>query len=524
MKQRFTLVLLFSTLALAQQKPSAKPDAQAAQVQRIEQNVATIALGKGEKPKQYDLLGLMKLLNVPGVSVAVFDNYKILWAKGYGVTEAGSSNPVTTHTLFQAGDISKSVAAAGTLALVEQGKLSLDKNVNDELRSWKLPDNEFTKSEKVTLRRILSHSAGLTVGDFHGYAPADPDAHAEAEPIPTIQQILDGEKPANTAPVRIEVVPGATFHYSSGGVTIEQLIVSDTLGRPFPQVMHDLVLSKAEMNESTFEQPIPPERLALAAVGTRPDGTSVIGKRHIYPEMAAQGLWTTPSDLARFAIEIANSANGRSNKVLSQKMTELMLKPQFDDGRTRDGLGFFLNDRNNPAMFGHDGATDGFQAILMASSDTGRGFVIMANSDYGIDVGSGLIRAILREYGWKFPVPNLQAGSIMRAIISAKNVDAALDWFRDLKTSGSTEFGYGEYTLNGFGYLFLSKKDVPPAIKIFKLNTELYAQSSNAYDSLADAYKNAGEKHLAIKNYQKSLELNPKNDNAVQMLKKLQQQ
>src|SRR5579862_9450643 len=186
MKQRFTLVLLFSTLALAQAKPSAKGESQAAHIRRIEQNVATIGLVKGVKPKQYDLLGLMELLNVPGLSVAVFDDYKILWAKGYGVTEAGGSNPVTTHTLFQAGDISESVAAAGTLALVEQSKLSLDANVNDELRSWKLPDNEFTKSEKVTLRRILSHTTGLTALDIPGYAPADLVAHTEAETVPTI--------------------------------------------------------------------------------------------------------------------------------------------------------------------------------------------------------------------------------------------------------------------------------------------------------------------------------------------------
>jgi tetratricopeptide (TPR) repeat protein len=278
------------------------------------------------------------------------------------------------------------------------------------------------------------------------------------------------------------------------------------------------------MNQSTFEQPLSPARMALAAAGTRLDGTSVIGKHRIYPEMAAQGLWTTPSDLARFAIEISNSANGRSNNVLSQKMTQLMFRPPSNDGEIRGSLGFFHNDKDNPAMFGDDGAAQGFEAILVASHDTGRGFAIMANSDHGIDVGTYLVPAILREYGWKFPAPRVQAETILRAIASARNVDAALDWFRDLKTSGSTEIGYGQYTLNRFGYLFLlRKKDAPAAIKIFKLNTEMYPQSFNAYDSLAYAYMNTGEKDLAIKNYQKSLELNPKNDNAVQMLKKLQQ-
>jgi CubicO group peptidase (beta-lactamase class C family) len=522
MRHRFTLFLLCPILVLAQQKPAAKTASQTAHIQRIEQNVASIALGKGEKPTQFTLPELMKVLDVPGLSVAVFDNYKILWAKGYGVTESGSSNPVTTQTLFQAGDISQGVVAVGALALVGRGKLSLDENVNDELHSWKLPDNEFTKSEKVTLRRILSHTAGLAALDLPGYAPADPVMHTEAEPVPTILQILDGEKPANTAPVRVETVPGAKFLYSNGGAIVEQLVLTDATGKPFPKVMYDLVLRKARMNESTFEEPLPPPRMAVAAVGTQLDGTSVIGQHLIYPEMAALGLWTTASDLARFAIEIANSANGHSTKVISQKMAQLMLKPQFD-GRTRC-IGFFLNDSNNLDAFSADAATKGFQAIFMASSNTGRGFVIMANSDHGIDVGSYLVPAILREYGWKFPTPTVQAETILRVIASAGNVDGALDWFRDLKNSGSTETGYGSYTLNRFGFLFLRNKDVPTAIKIFKLNTELFPSAFHAYELLGEAYTNAGQKDLAIMNYERSLELNPKNDNAAEMLKRLQRQ
>jgi len=274
MKLRFILLLLCSTLALAQQKPTPKPASQTAHIQRIEQDVAMIALGKDEKPTHFTLPELMKLLDVPGLSVAVFDDYKILWAKGYGVSESGSSNPVTTHTLFQAGDISQGVAAVGTLALVQQGKLSLDKNINDELHSWRLPDNEFTKAEKVTLRRILSQTAGLPALDFPGYAPADPVAHTEAEPVPTIQQVLDGEKPANTAPVRVEMVPGAKFQYSNVGPTVEQLVLTDTVGRPFPQVMYDLVLRKARMTESTFDQSLSAGRMALAAAGESRRGPS----------------------------------------------------------------------------------------------------------------------------------------------------------------------------------------------------------------------------------------------------------
>ena len=515
-----TVLLFWSAPALAQQRPAADVGPQAAHSKRIEQDVAVIPLGNGELPKHFDVRGLMKILGVPGISVAVFDNYRILWSKGYGVAGPGSSTPVTPHTLFQAGDISQGVSAAATLALVEQGKLSLDKNVNDELRTWKLPDNELTKTEKVTLRRILSHTAGLTAPDFLGYPSGDHGAHANVGLIPTVQQLLDGEKPADTAPVRVKMVPGTKFQESQGGTTIEQVVVADATDKAFPEAMRDLVLHKTGMNESTFEQPLPAAQARLAARGTSLDGTPIAGGWHIYPDMAARGLWTTPTDLARFAIEIASSTKRRSNKVLSQKMAALMLEPQ-PEGRARC-LGFFLNDSTNLATFSADGATDGFQAMLAANRETGRGIVIMANSDHGLDVAAYLVPAILKEFGWTgFPSPRVQAETIVRAIVSERNLDLALDWFRDLKASGTTRIGYGPYTLNRVGSLLLHNGDARGAIEILKRNTELYPQSSLAYDLLGEAYLNDGDTALAITSYEKAVEVNPRNDNAVQMLKKL---
>src|SRR5580658_729208 len=178
------------------------------QVQRVENGIPPIPLGANEPPLQLSLQKLMELYKVPAVSIAVIDNFKIAWAKTYGVTEAGGATTATTHTLFQAGSISKTVAATGALWLVDHGKLSLDEDVNQELVTWKVPENEFTKNQKVTLRRLQSHSAGLTVHGFPGYAVG--------EPIPALVQIFDGEKPANTAPIRVDVVPGTIFRYSGG--------------------------------------------------------------------------------------------------------------------------------------------------------------------------------------------------------------------------------------------------------------------------------------------------------------------
>ena len=249
--------------------PAAENANQNARIQRVENGIPSIPLSGEEPPLQLNIEKLMQLYKVPGLSIAVVDNFKIEWAKGYGVIGTGSSTPVTMYTLFQAGSISKPVAATGTLFLVEHDKLSLDENVNQKLKSWQVPDNDFTKDEKVTLRRILSHSAGLTVHGFPGYEVG--------KPIPTLVQIFNGEPPANTAAIRVDLVPGTKYRYSGGGVTIEQQLDIDVTGKPFPQFMRETVLDKIGMSDSSYEQPLPPARAAAAAIGTRADGTPIHG-------------------------------------------------------------------------------------------------------------------------------------------------------------------------------------------------------------------------------------------------------
>ncbi len=255
----------------------------------------------------------------------------------YGVTSRGGA-PVTDATLFQAGSISKPVAAMGALRLVEQGTLSLDEDVNTKLKSWKVPENEFTATEKVTLRRLVSHTAGLTVHGFPGY-----DIEV---PMPTTVQVLDGA--GNTAPVRVNVVPGSIWRYSGGGYTVMQLLVSDVTGKPFAQYMSEAVLGPVGMSHSTYEQPLPPARAAQTASGYYADRSAVSGKWHVYPEMAAAGLWTTPTDLARFAMEVQQSLAGKSNKVISQAMTRQQLTAQMNDF----GLGLgALGQRRRPHLW-----------------------------------------------------------------------------------------------------------------------------------------------------------------------------
>jgi CubicO group peptidase (beta-lactamase class C family) len=484
------------------------PSTLEARIHRVETDVVDMPMGEIKPPLRLNLLKLMQVYKVPGLSVAVIDNFQIVWAKAYGVIGAGSDTPVTPRILFQAGSISKPVAASGALYLVEHGKLALDEDVNQKLKTWRVPENEFTKNEKVTLRRLMSHTAGLTVHGFPGYDVNDT--------LPALVQIFNGEKPANTAPIRVDFVPGTQERYSGGGVTIEQQLMMDVTGKPFPALMREITLDKIGMTDSSYEQPLPPARAALTACGTYADGRAVHGRWHVYPEMAAAGLWTTPTDLSKFAIEIALSTHGKSSRVLSQKMTRQMLTPVL----WAAGLGFFI-DHDNPGVFGHNGADEGFQALLTMNAESGKGVAIMANSDNGIAVADFLLRSVAREYRWNYKAPEQGAFNQLMLISKMKGVAAALERYTELKKSQSAGYKMEEATLNRLGYTLLFSGQTQDAVAVFQHNVHEYPKSASAYDSLGEAYMKTNQKDLAIQNYERSLQLDPKNQNAVDQLKRL---
>ena len=330
----------------------------------------------------------MRKRQIPGLSLAIIDHGQIVKAKGYGVTERGEESPVTPSTLFQAGSISKPVSAMGALRLVEQGKLELDQDVNARLVTWKVPENEFTKEKKVCLRGLLSHTAGLTVHGFPGYSVDGP--------VATLVQVLDGAKPANTPPIRVDIAPGSRWRYSGGGYSVMQQLVIDVTGKPFPLFMSEAVLEPLGMKESTFEQPLPAEKARLTASGHDSDRSVVKGRWHIYPEMAAAGLWTTASDLARFAIGLQQAATGRSAQVLSQQMARRMLTEEKDGY----GLGVGVEGTGTALRFGHGGRDAGFDARLTAFAETGQGAVIMININDNSRMMSRILDVVAREYRW----------------------------------------------------------------------------------------------------------------------------
>lgn len=372
-------------LALAVTAFAAAPDTDR-RIEHIENGLLPAVLVKGEAVPSVHLSARMSDLHVPGVSIALIHHGKLEWARGFGVTRVGGP-AVTAETLFQAASISKPVSTLAVLHLSQAGKLDLDADVNQYLKTWKVPDNEFTREAKVTLRGLLTHSAGITVHGFAGY-----DA---AAPLPSLVQILNGESPANNRPIRVDMTPGKTWRYSGGGYVVAQQVLIDVTGIAFPKLMHDLVLGPLGMKRSTYEEPLPKELLTQAATPYRADGTPVPGGPHVYPELAPAALWTTPSDLARFAIGVQRAFAGTSERVLSVGTAHAMLTPVYN----QQALGLVVGGSTARKYFNHGGSNEGYQCYLVAYED-GDGAVIMTNSDNGHALIPEILRAIARDYGW----------------------------------------------------------------------------------------------------------------------------
>ena len=331
----------------------------------------------------------MASYKVPGVSVAVINNYQIEWAKGYGWANVAEQRPVTVQTLFQAASISKSLNAVGVLRLAQEGKIELDEDINQYLSSWKFPYDSLSGGQKISISNLLSHTAGLSINGFPGYE--------RGETLPSITGVLDGSPPANTGAVRSRFGPGIRVQYSGGGTTVSQLIVEDITRQPYDKYMQEKVLNPLNMVGSSYSQP-PTVDAQLLTTAYTSNGDEVKGKYHIYPEQAAAGLWTNPTDLARYIIELQRSYKGRSNKVLSPKMAQLMLTPFLKD--TTAALGVFIEKVGDDIYFQHSGSNEGYLCQYYGNLSDGRGVVVMTNSN-----NSGIVREIINSvatvYNWE---------------------------------------------------------------------------------------------------------------------------
>lgn len=354
----------------------------------VENGLIKAVVLEGQEPERMKLEDRMIYYRVPGVSIAVVYQSRIDWAKAYGFKEAGRFEPVTVHSLFQAASLSQPVAALAALHSVEEGQLALDSDVNEFLSSWKLAENRYTRENKVTLRTLLSHSAGLIPCEFQGYP--------RSAPLPSLTQILNGQKPANSPAVGVYAYPGSRYTYSELGYVVLQQILIDQQGKPFPQIMKENVLQPLGMERSTFEYLLPAEVEKMTVTGHLREGEPLEGKWYLYPEMAASGLWTTPSDLALFLIDIMKTARGESQNVVSSELARAMLTPQIDI----QGFGFLIEDSGDNLFFHMKGRNEGFECFMVGYPVRGEGAVLMTNSSNGSYLIEEILRGISEAYEW----------------------------------------------------------------------------------------------------------------------------
>lgn len=472
--------LIFILFVLAASCQSERVNLQE-QIKRVETNLLPATAFKGTSIDRYDMEERMRYYQVPGLSIAFVDDGRIVWARGYGYRSFDSIKKVTPHTLFQAASISKPLAALAALDMVEDSLLKLDRDVNRYLGSWKVPESRFNGQSKVTLRRLMTHTAGLNVHGFPGYRVGDT--------VPSVVEVLQGSGSANTQAVYPDTVPGVMRSYSGGGYTVMQLMMEEATGKHFAPLMRDRVLNPLGMNSSTYRQPLPEHLKPKAAIAHDGEGKALEGRWHVYPEQAAAGLWTTPSDLARYIVELQKSLGGKSNQVLSREMTGRMLTPHQGGG----GLGPFLQGKGDSLVFSHGGANAGYRCHFFAFARKGQGVVLMTNSDNGRSLINEMLRGMDEIYDWNyFPVQRMERilmtgeelaffegryqlrGDIVIEIEAAKDHLVIHTLWNDdsirFYPSGKRQF----FDLNRGWRLYFNTDEAYDSVKGFRLNGEAY--------------------------------------------------
>lgn len=325
---------------------------------------------------------------VPGAAVAVAMNGEVAWAKGYGLADRERGEPVKTDTVFQAASISKTLTAWGVMRLVEQGRVELDAPVERYLRRWRLPDapsngDGSNAATGVTIRRLLSHSAGLNITEYLGYTPDTS--------LPAVEEVLS-QGSGKTGPVCQVRPAGGRFAYTDGGYVILQLVVEEVSGRPFAEFMQDEVLQPLGMKDSSFS--LTPELEAKLATPYGPNGEAL--PRYRFVELAPAGLLTTAPDLARFAAAALPGGDGggvlpAGRGVIAPQTLGEMIIPQvylsgFDTVIYADayGMGYFIETLpGGQVAISHMGGNLGWLSEMAILPATGDALVVMTNSSVG---------------------------------------------------------------------------------------------------------------------------------------------
>jgi CubicO group peptidase (beta-lactamase class C family) len=382
-----TNLIFFSFLLLGQVAL-----AQVTKISKVENNLTEtrdLIFEDSVIPK-YNIVDRMKFYKIPSVSVAVINNGKIEWIKTYGYADIDTKRLANATTLYQVASITKSVNALGIMKLVQEGKLSLTTDIRNYLKTWTFPDNEFSKGKLITLKNLLSHTAGLSVHGFIGYSVDDS--------LPTINQILNGERPANNEPVKPIYPINEHFEYSGGGYAVIRKILDDNISTNYDSLMTALVLKPLKMTNSTFSQPLSTKYKNYAS-GTNKEMQTLKGNYYIYPEQSAGGLWSTATDIAKFVLSVQNDLKGSLNSLINKQLTQEMLTPVLNNY----ALGFGIVEKGGEKYFWHEGESYGYNSMYYGSFTTGKGVVILTNAypNNGQPFIPELLNSVATVYDWK---------------------------------------------------------------------------------------------------------------------------
>jgi len=452
---------------------------------------------------------------VPGAAIALIEDGEVILQKGYGYADVKKNAIVDGRTGFNIGSISKTIAAWGVMKLVEEGKIELDSPAEKYLTRWHLPESKYDV-DGVTIRRLLSHTAGLSLHGYPGWSPNDT--------LPSIEESLSGK---NNGPgdVRIIMEPGTKWKYSGGGFTILQLIIEEVTGQKFADYMQAEVLDPLGMKNSSYTI----DAKILGGSSLEHNGYGEVIPFELFTAEAAAGLHTTIEDFAIFAQASLNYSNpsGTQQSILKKSTLELMTSPALASNG-RYGLGYSIDSIQNTqaVLVGHGGANTGWHAYLRVNQQTGDGFVMITNGGSGHNVYR---QAYCDWINWKLDVSlgNRCKKSITPLLINTlknEGIEATIVTYKKVKKTEADNYSFYEGSLNSFGYELLQTDKIMEAIEIFKLNVEEYPESGNVYDSLGEAYMVDGNHKLAIENYEKSIEIDPENTNGIKILKKLKKQ
>lgn len=573
-------------------------------IQQVENGLIPYVPVKGFA--KWTIAGRMKYHKIPGASIAVIKNFKIDWAKSYGLADTILKKTASNQTVYSAGSVSKLLMAFAAMRLVEQGRINLDSPINNYLKSWKLAENDFTKNKPVTLRMLLSHTGGTSQTSYFGFMP-------DKKPLPTIVEIVSGASIAETRPVVVNSEPGKEFRYSGGGSMVAQLALMDITGKDFNSIISEQIFEPLVLKQATFQQPLSAS-FANNAAWAYSEASWFKGMPYVYPQQAAAGLYINATNLATFIIEIQKAYAGNS-KLMKKSTAEQMLTPmaKISEGSYLEqiGLGAFLLERTGNRnrkgkYFEHQGVNAGFVTYAMGSVEDGNGVVIMMNSGDDFNgFGMELRRSVAQVYGWNnflpeeinpismsaaaldkftgryrmaddevlylrreknYLVENINQGKDIYCFPTGKDSIVFTDFnikgffYRNTNNNvtglrneyqkdpmpkmkadefspsehllakryaaakeGYAKMNMNEYQLTYLAYNLFSKKqkDLDAVRAILELAQEKFPNASIVFSRWGDFFVAVGDTSNAIKSYQRTMELDPNDENTKKVLEGL---